>query len=94
MASFAKQVKKMPGFSVTALSSKCRASNAWKRVPYELTQKTKVEVGGAIMTLKEAMGENIFQVWGYEEPDCKQRRSSGENEEVTSLLVGPRVWWI
>ena len=84
IAAFAKNMKKMPSFSVTVLSGKCRSTNAWKRVQYELSTKSKVEVGGEMMSSKEGLGKVIFQVWGYEAPDCKPRRSFGDGE-VKSL---------
>ena len=90
IAAFEKHIKKMPAFNVTVLSTKCRSTNAWKRVQYELSPKSKVEVGGDMLSLKEALGKVILQVWGYEAPDCKQRRSSGEGE-VNNLFWAPSV---
>ena len=87
---FAKFQKKMPKFSVTALSNSCRSTNAWQKVEYDLTPKSKVEVNGEIVKLKDSLGKNISHVWGYEACDCKQRRGSSGEGEVKSLFWAPK----
>ena len=95
VVAFNKSVKRMPAFNVTVMSDKCRTTNAWKRVEYDLTPKSKVQIReGAEMTyrttkLKDAVGNQIPHVWGYEAPDCKQRRLSSRDGDVKPLYWAP-----
>ena len=41
-----------------------------------------------MMKLRDALGKVIHNVWGYEAPDCKQRRSCGDGE-VRALFWSP-----
>ena len=86
---FEKPVKRMPGFSVTVMSDKCRSTNEWKRVEYKLTPNSKVQVNSDTLKLKDALGDVISDVWGYQAADCKQRRSSTDGE-IKPLFWAPK----
>ncbi|MDA8584099.1 hypothetical protein N9L68_07680 [bacterium] len=85
-----KSMNMMPAFSVTFRSDKCRSTNAWKRVEYDLSPKSKVQVCGDMWKLKDAAGNRIPHVWGYEKADCKQRRLSRDGD-VKPLYWAPEL---
>ena len=70
----------MHPFNVTVMSGKCRSTNVWVRVEYVLSPRSMVQVCGAVTRLKDATGKLIPHVWGYEAPDCKQRRVSSTDQ--------------
>ena len=87
IAHFEKPMKKMPAFSVGVFSARCRSTNAWRRVEYTISPKSKVQLNGDTTTVK-ALGASIDNVWGYEAPDCKKRRQS-EDGEMKPLFWAP-----
>ena len=49
--------------------------------------------GGKVEKLKDALGEIVPHVWGYEEPDCKKRRSSGDGEIKPLFWTPTKLIW-
>ena len=89
IAHIAKPMKKLPAFSVAVRSPKCRSTNAWQRVEYAVSLKSKVQVNGETTTVK-ALGPSIEHVWGYEAPDCEKRREAPGGDVKPLFWAPPR----
>jgi hypothetical protein len=80
------KLKRLPGAVVfTAMSDSIRPTNAWERVTYQMTPKTKISFDGKIVKVSEAMGANVQYIWGYDDPECKIPREvagAGSAEEL------------
>ena len=80
---FAKpQAQVKPQILYTIVGGAVVSDRSYAKVPYQLTLKTKIVVGGETMTVAEALGKTTKKVWGY-----KDRRRHYINCTTAVLIV-------